>query len=115
MDLTVPLLRELFRQYQAWRSAYEAREVDDVLVHQGFEISLWDLEYLIESIDRLPVRQQQAIRLCFLANLRESDAAVTMGVSPTNPVSMYANSGLSKILAMIKGGELPRFRWERGA
>lgn len=110
--MTVPLLRELFRHYQAWYSLYESHEAPDVLAHGGFEISLWDLEYLISSIETLPHRQQQAIRLCFLANLREEDAAVQMGVSPTNPVSMYANEGLRKILAMIERGDLPRFRPE---
>ena len=105
----------MFRQYQAWKSAYEAHEVDDVLKHGAFEISLWDLEYLIKSLDLLPPRQQQAIRLCFLCNLREEDAAVRMGVSRTNPVSMYANAGLTKILAMIESGDLPRFRLEEGA
>ena len=108
--LTVPILRELFRHHQAWHSAFEAHEVTDVLVSSGVEISLWDLDYLVSCVDRLPARQSQAIRLCLLENLREEDAAVAMGVSRTNPVSMYANSGLQKILAMIERGDLPRFR-----
>ena len=113
-NLTVPLLRELFRHHQAWHSLYEAHQISDVISNETIEISLWDLDYLVDSIQVLPARQQQAIRLCFLANLREEDAAIQMGVSPTNPVSMYANTGLSKLLAMVHSGELTRFRPEDG-
>jgi len=106
------LLRELFRHHQAWHSAYEARDVEDVLVSHGFSISLWDLDYLVSAISCLPTRQRQAIQLCFLDGLREEDAAIAMGVSPTNPVSMYANAGLVKILAMIERGDLVRYTKE---
>lgn len=110
--LSVKVLRDLMRQYQAWHSMYESGEVADVLVYGSFSISLWDLDYLVDNLHRLPRRQNEAIRFCFLENLKESDAAVRMGVSPTNPVSMYANEGLKKILAMIEDGSLPRFRYE---
>jgi len=112
--LTVALLRELFRQHQAWHSSFEAHEVSDVLTHDGYEISLWDLDYLVEATELLPPRQRQAIHLCLLANLREEDAAVQMGVSRTNPVSMYANEGLKKIIVMIETGALPRFKPDGG-
>ena len=91
---------------------YEARDVEDVLVYREFSVSLWDLDYLVVNLKRLPPRQYEAIQYCFLEGMRESDAAVRMGVSPTNPVSMYANEGVKKILVMIEAGDLPRFRYE---
>lgn len=109
-QLTVPILRELLRHYQAWRSLYEAREVDDVICSsQGFCVSLWDLEYIIENLVVLPPRQRQAIQFCLIENMKETEAARRMGVSPTNPVAMYASSGMIRIIAMIREGLLPRF------
>ena len=111
-QLTVEVLRELLRHHQAWHSLFEAREVEDVLEYQDIAVSLWDLDYLVVALKRLPPRQREAIQYCFLEGMRESDAAVRMGVSPTNPVSMYANEGVKKILVMIVAGDLPRFRYE---
>lgn len=111
MSLTVPVLREAFRHYQAWRSLYEAHEVDDTLVCQdGTGLSLWDVAYLIENLRMLPPRQREAIQFCFIENMKEADAAVRMGVSRTNPVSMYANTGLTRLLGFIREGRLPRFQ-----
>jgi hypothetical protein len=39
--------------------------------------------------------------LCVLEGHREKDAAVMMGVSPTNPVGCYATSGLENVIAWI--------------
>lgn len=110
MPLSVPLLREVLRNYQGWRSLYEAREVGDTLADGDYSITLWDIEYLIENLRVLPPRQRQAIQFCLIENMREQDAAVRMGVSPTNPVSMYATSGLTKIVSMVRAGALPRFQ-----
>lgn len=112
MPLTVPLLREALRNYQHWKSLFEAREVPDVLDSEqtGYALSLWDIEYLIDNLHLLPPRQRQAIQFCLIENMKEKDAAVRMGVSPTNPVSMYAMSGLTKLVALVKAGALPRFR-----
>lgn len=107
----VAVLRELFRNLQAFRSLYESDGVDIITDPKGQTWSLWDLEYLIrEGLPLLPVRQRQAILLCLVKNWREIDAAEAMGVSPTNPVSMYASSGIQKLLEMMDEGTLPRFK-----
>lgn len=109
----MPVLREVLRHYQAFRSVFETDGVDTLTGPDGFEISLWDVEYLVQSLSLLPPRQRQAIQFCLIENMKETDAAVRMGVSPTNPVAMYAASGLSKIIAMIQAGQLPRFRMDQ--
>lgn len=104
--LSVKLLRELFRNIQQFRALYETEGIDEVTGPNGDVFSYFDLEYLYQQLYRLPVRQRQAIELCLVQNKRESEAAVMMGVSPTNPVSMYAASGLEKLVAMVQTGGL---------
>lgn len=111
MPVDLPTLRDLLRNYQAFRSLYEAEGIDTITEDDGTEWCLFDLEYLVEEgIPMLPPRQRQAIYACLLCNFTESDAAVAMGVAVTNPVSMYANNGLTKLLSYIVSGRLPRFR-----
>lgn len=111
MALEVSTLRELFRHLQAFHSAYESDGIDTITdPDTGDLYCLWDLDYLRTQLWRLPPRQRQAIELCLIRNLKESDAAKEMGVSPTNPVSMYATSGLQKLVDMVNSGALPRFR-----
>lgn len=57
----------------------------------------------------LPLRQQQAIELFLVLNLPEDEAALRMGLSRTNPVGMYATSGLTRLLKLMDEGYLPRF------
>lgn len=110
-DPRVGTLRELLRHVQAWRSTFEAHGVEDLRCPDGSEWSLWDIEYLIDhGLPRLPRRQREAIILCLIQGRREVDAAVIMGVSPTNPVAMYATDGIKGLLAMIDKGQLERFR-----
>jgi hypothetical protein len=112
MAFDVATLRALFRNLQAFRACYETEGVDTVIDPDGMEWVLWDLEYLYKQLHHLPTRQREAIELCFVQNMKEADAAETMGVSRTNPVSIYANNGLSKLIAMIHSGRFPRFRPE---
>lgn len=106
--MTVSLLRELFRNLLAWRSLYTSDGVDSLTTPDGYTVSLWDLEYLYEvSQVILPIRQRQAIRLCLLLNLSEQDAADVMRIDQTNPVAMYATSGLEKIIHMQRFNTLP--------
>jgi hypothetical protein len=109
--LTVTVLRELFRNLQAFRAVFEADGIDTLIGPDGTEWSLWDLDYLYKQLPILPLRQHQAIELCLVQNVKESDAAVMMGVSRTNPVAMYATVGLTKLIAMIEAGHFPRFRF----
>lgn len=111
MDLDVATLRELFRNLVAFRSLYESEGVDVIQGPDGREWSLWDLEYLYrEAQERLPDQQKKAIELCLVRNIKESDAAVMMGVSSTNPVAAYATLGLEKIVRFVKAGALSRYR-----
>ena len=109
--LTVTVLRELFRNLQAFHAVFETDGIDTIIGPDGIEWCLWDLEYLYqEGLPVLPPRQRQAIELCLIRNIKESDAAVMMGVSPTNPVAMYASSGLAKLIGMIEAGHFSRFQ-----
>lgn len=103
-------LRELFRNLNAFRAVYEETGFEDITTPEGGVWSIWDLEYLCQQLPRLTPRQQQAITLCLIHNMREKDAARAMGVSVTNPVMMYATLGLQRLLDMIDKGELTRYR-----
>lgn len=107
--LTVNILRELFRQLQAWESIFESDGVDTITGPGGEQICLFDVQYLHAQLHRLPKRQREAIELYLVQNMREADAAVAMGVSATNPIGIYATVGLQKIVDMIEVGGLPRF------
>lgn len=104
--LNVGTLRELFRSLQAWRALWESEGLD-VITSGEHSYCLQDVEYLYSILPSLPKRQWQAIELCLVRNMKESDAAVAMGISPTNPVSMYAATGLKRILEWIANSELP--------
>lgn len=106
MILSVRTLRELFRNIQQFRALYETEGIDEVMGPDGDVHSYFDLEYLYRQLPLLPKRQQQAIELCLVQNMVESEAAVTMGVSATNPVSMYATSGLEKLVVLVNSGGL---------
>ncbi len=106
-DISVDLLRELFRNLIPWRALFASDGVD-VLTCDGISVGLWDLEYLfLASQQVLPIRQRQAIRLCLVQNMSEQDAAVIMRIDDTNPVAMYATSGLEKLVHLMRFGLLP--------
>lgn len=99
--------RELIRNLQQWRSLYEAMEVDDVLVAPDTRsYSLWDVQAFYEQRRVVPDRMQQSIQYCLFENMKEKDAAVRMGIAPSNPVAVYATIGLTNMLAMASKGEL---------
>ena len=106
--LTVATLRELLRNLQAFRSYYMAEHQDTIRDHLGREWCLWDIEYIYEQRILLSPRQRQAIELCLFDNMTEESAAIKMGVSPTNPVAMYATDGLRKLVLLIEQGALRR-------
>jgi hypothetical protein len=103
-------LRELFRNLNAFRAIFADHGMEDIVAPDGSTWSIWDLEYLHDQLYRLRPRQQQAIILCLIHNMRERDAAVAMGVKETNPVMMYATLGLQRLLDMVDAGELTRYR-----
>lgn len=107
-------LRDLFRHLTDFRATYESTGLEEITTPQGHSWSLWDLEYLYEQVmTRLRLRQQQAITLCLVHGVKESDAAEMMGVSRTNPVMMYASLGIQRLLDMIDEGLLDRFALAR--
>lgn len=96
----MPTLRNLLKTYGQFRVYYEEGEVEDTLIGpDGEEYSLWDLQRMIEVlVPKLPPRMAEAIDLFLVQGMREVDAAIAMGLSPTNPVAMYASEGLSKLV-----------------
>lgn len=108
--ISVPLLRDLFRNLQMFRAVYEAEGVDTIVSPDGDEICLWDLEHLYAQIkDVLPPRQYQAIEWFLVWNYREATVAEMMGISPTTPVGSYATAGLEKLIVlMAESGGFPR-------
>jgi hypothetical protein len=106
--IDVDLLRELFRNLAQWRSIFTSDQVDQIHCPDGQTLALADVEYLyLVSQQVLPVRQRQAIRWCLVMNLSEQDAAEIMKIEDTNPVAMYATSGLETIVHMYQYGLLP--------
>ncbi len=109
-SISLPVLRQLFRNIQQFRALYETEGVDEIVAPDGARYSLFDLEYLYdEGLPKLSKRQRQAIILCLIANMVEQDVAVAMGIAPSNPVAMYSNDGLRRIIAMMQSGELRSF------
>lgn len=103
--------RELIRNLQHWRSLYEAMEVADELVaSDSRSYSLWDVQAFYEQRGVVPERQQQSIQFCLYENMKESDAAVRMGIAATNPVSVYATIGLTSMLTKAISGDLPTYK-----
>jgi hypothetical protein len=107
----------MFRHLQAWHSLYEAEGIDVLTGPDGEEWSLWDIDILYEmSQHYLSVRQRQAIKLCLYDNFSEARAARSMGTDESNPVTMYASSGLETLVHLYRVGMLPsvrQFRQER--
>lgn len=82
-------------------------EVSDVLVGaDGKGYALWDVQTFYEQRFVCPDRMQQSIQYCLFENMKESDAAVRMGIAPTNPVSVYSTIGLTMMLTKASAGEL---------
>jgi hypothetical protein len=99
--------REMIRNLQAWTSGFESQEVPEVLVAgDGNEYCLWDIKAFYESRGDLPERMRQAIEMCLYYNMLERKAAEAMGLNPTNPVSIYANVGIARLLSWSFQGKI---------
>lgn len=110
----VDIHRNLVRNLQAWHSLYEAREVDEILIAaDGNSYCLWDLDSFYAGRTSLPAQMCTAIELCLYQNIFEREAAVLMGVSASNPVSIYATIGLTRLIGQAYQGELPGYRLSR--
>lgn len=113
--MDVKSLRELMRHLQAWEALYESDNLDTITAPDGAVYHLVDIQYLYGCRVLLSPRQRQAIELCLYENVKERDATLVMGVSPTNPVAMYATNGLVRLCNLIAAGELPRYRPDQEA
>ena len=116
-------LRVLFRCLHQFRALHESEGIYEITAPNGVSWSLLDIEYLYSAAMRrptgnkehdrerpcLPLRQQQAIELFLVLNKPEDEAAEIMGLSRTNPIGMYATSGITKLLKLLDEGYLPRF------
>lgn len=109
----VDVHRELLRNLQQWRSLFEADEVPDVLVatdHRAY--SLWDVIRFYEHRTLLPPRQQLSMQFCLFENMKERDAALRMGIKPSNPVSIYSTIGITSLLTKAVAGDLSGYTIE---
>jgi hypothetical protein len=117
-ELSVEILRAMFRALHEFRALYQDHGVDSLRGPDGTVWSLMDIEYLYEQSQRvLPPRQADSIRLFLVENMSEEDVARHFGTSLTNPVGTYATVGLRQICWLVERGALTRFRegWSRWA
>ncbi len=99
------MLRELLRNLQAFESLYLAEGIDIVKAPDGAEYCLTDLRRLYDQRhDLLTHRWAQAIEMFLYHDMRESDAARAMGLSPGTPVAIYATKGLRILAEAWEGG-----------
>lgn len=108
-DPRIQELRSLFRNLHAFRALYETDGISEVTGPGGHSWSLWDLEHLYTiavKTDLLPLRQRQAIEMCLVMNMPEDEVSEHMHILKSNPVSMYATSGLHHLLREIDAGHL---------
>lgn len=122
-DPRVNSLKLLFRNMLAFRALQESEGIDEITTPNGVVWNFGDIDYLYSqamrrptgnrAFDRehptLPLRQQQAIELFLVLNIPEAEAATIMGLKETNPVGMYATSGITKLLKFYDEGRLRRF------
>lgn len=106
----VEVHRELIRNLQHWESLLEAQEVPAVLVaSDSRSYSIWDVQRFYGFRVQLPGRMRQSIQYYLYENMLECDAAVRMGIRPTNPVGTYATIGLTNLIGKAVSGELPGY------
>ncbi len=100
------VLRELIRHLQQFEALFETSGIDTIK-HAGVEYCLADIKRLYESRNLLSLRQAQAIEKFLYEDWRERDVAIWMGVSPVNPVAIYATQGLKRLCEMYNTGIWP--------
>lgn len=108
---SVSTLRNLLRNLQECRSALEAG-VEEFTGPDGVTWSIRDLERLFEASQRLlSPRQAQAIRMFLVEQMYEADVAEAMGLSRTNPIGMYATTGIERLIELVDRGAIKGFSW----
>lgn len=103
----VEAFRRLIRNLQGWRSAFEAQAVEDSIVdHLGRTWVLWDIQRFYDHRAGLPGQMARAIELFLYHNRPERVAAVMMGISPSNPIGVYATVGITRLLGLARASQL---------
>jgi len=98
------ILRELIRNLQLFEALFETEGVDTIIGPNGTEYSLFDIQRLYGCRRYLSTRQEQAVRLFLYEDKREREVALAMGVSPANPVAIYATQGLKRLALIYDSG-----------
>ena len=109
-DPRIQTLRNIFRNLHAFRATYEDAGVSEIVDPEGVRWSLWDLEELYRvavKTSLLPLRQRQAIELFLVLNMPEDRVAEVMQIKISNPVGMYATSGITHLLREMDAGKIP--------
>jgi hypothetical protein len=113
MTIPVRVLRELFRNLQAWNALYEAEGMETITGPDRTEYCIHDIVKLYQDAlwgrgengkPLLSPRQRQAIQLFLIENRSEREVARIMGVSEDNPVASYATQGLVRLNELIQAG-----------
>ena len=108
---SVSTLRNLLRNLQECRSALEAG-VEEFTGPDGVTWSIRDLERLFEASQKLlSPRQAEAIRMFLVEQMYEADVAEAMGLSRTNPIGMYATTGIERLIELVDRGAIKGFSW----
>lgn len=99
-NVTVDLLRQLFRSYLRWQHLFEEHGIDTITL-EGVDWSWWDLrDWYRISQSGLSRRQSQAIEMFLVQDMSEAKVAKVMGIKPGNPVGMYATDGLRRLIKL---------------
>jgi Sigma-70, region 4 len=103
------ILRELLRNLQLFEALFECEGIDTINGPDGVQYCLFDIQRLYGYRVHLSQRQRQAVELFLYQDLREREVAESMGVSPANPVAIYATQGLRRLAQIYDNGfEVPR-------
>lgn len=96
-------LEAVLRHYQEFLELYRREGIEEIKLEGNIVINIHDV---LQGIDKLPKRQQQAVRLTCLMNMREVDAARVMGFSKwSSPVSSYKRLALQKLVELYYNSE----------
>lgn len=94
------VLRELFRNLQAFEELFRSEGIDTLKGPDGSNYSIFDLRRLYDiRREVLSVQRARAIEFFLYCDMREQDAAEAMGLSRETPVAIYATQGLKQLAA----------------
>lgn len=92
--MTWQLLERILKNYHLWYDVYQKTNESSIYIN-GMLIDYFEL---LSGIDKLPPRQQEALRLTCLENQKEADAARIMGFDKwSSQVGMYKRRALKTL------------------